>query len=770
MSKKYDGGRNAPSATDTHRPPPEGTVAVDDRDRRPRARFPRWYFVYFLLAAFDIATLSGSLMLHHQIVEIFRDSVSTEREWSAQFERYVELSLMIAAVNAPGNDIFDSGDVDVEQARLHETLTQFKTLMGEARQNLPTKPAKPKTLKLREYMGTVDFLVVEMTQVTNELFELYRNGQFHEAGVKMASMDRIYAKIIRYMTLLEADSHKILEVNMDNQVLLAEKMKFFEYLIAGLICVMVIGVAAYGYKLSRQIVAYTVLLENQYEALEGSEQRFRDLTEGSIQGTIVHGDDRPLFVNQAWADVHGYDTLQEAQAMTSVSMTVALEDRDLVRENHEHLLREGNERLRFEYRAVRKNGRKFWLESMSQPIRWNGRPAIQTTVIDIDERKRAEQALFKAKEETEKASAARTKFFAAASHDLRQPLYTMSLLFPLLSRDMDSPGTDKIVKVLQGARDTMEDLLDSILDISKLDAGIVHPQMVPMSIAALFDKLEAEFKPLAAAKGLSLRVIPASATIATDPALFERILRNLLSNAVNNTSKGRVLLGARRRGRTLDIEIWDTGRGIAADRITKIFQEFYQIGVPEQSQQMGLGLGLAIVDRLIRLLGHKIKVRSEPGKGSVFSVSVSPTREKAVDSPPSAAADEWNGALSGKLAVLIDDDEWVLRGSRIVLETWGCEVISAHCIEDIIKRIGVHNRRPDFILADLRLSNGETGLVAIERIRRHLGEPIPAIVVTGDIDTDRIPQLLNGGHTLVRKPIKPQDLLDKINTIIKLWL
>ena len=766
MSKNHDRGRDAPNTVDTQQQLPNGQVNADDRSRRPRARFPRWYFVYFLLAAFDIATLSGSLVLHHQIVEIYRESVSTEREWSAQFERYVELSLMIAAVNAPGNDIFDSGDVDVEKARLHETLARFRALMAEARENLPTKPAKSQTQKLREHMETVDFLVGEMTKVTNELFRLYRNDQFHDAGVKMASMDRIYAKIIRYMTLLEADSHKILEVNMNNQILLAEKMKFFEYLIGGLIGVMVIGVAAYGYKLSRQIVSYTELLENQYDALEGSEQRFRDLTEGSIQGTIVHGDDRPLFINQAWADVHGYDTPQDALAKATVSMTVAPEDRNLVRENHDRLLNNGNERLRFEYRAVRKDGRQFWLESMSQPIRWNGQPAIQTTVIDIDERKRAERALFKAKEETEKASVARTKFFAAASHDLRQPLYTMSLLFPLLSRDIDSPDTDKIIKVLQGARDTMEDLLDSILDISKLDAGVVHPQLVPMSIAGLFDKLEAEFKPLAEAKGLSLRVIPASATIATDPALFERILRNLLSNALNNTSKGRVLLGARRRGNSLTVEVWDTGRGIAPDRIEKIFREFYQADVPDSMQRMGLGLGLAIVDRLIRLLDHRIEVRSEPGKGSAFKVTAPQTREVAADTVPGPAQVDWDNALAGKLVALIDDDEWVLRGSKFVLERWGCQVIPAYHIEEIIERISAHGRHPDIILADLRLRNGENGLLAIERIRQHINEQIPAIIITGDTDIDAFPQLRNGDYTLVHKPINPQELLEAIIAII----
>ena len=766
MSKNHDGGCDAPNTVDTQHQLPNGPVKADERGRRPRARFPRWYFVYFLLAAFDIATLSGSLVLHHQIVEIYRDSVSTEREWSAQFERYVELSLMIAAVNAPGNDIFDSGDVDVEKARLHETLARFRALMAEARQNLPTKPAKSQTLKLREHMETVDFLVGEMTKVTNELFRLYRNDRFHDAGVKMASMDRIYAKIIRYMTLLEADSHKILEVNMNNQILLAEKMKFFEYLIGGLIGVMVIGVAAYGYKLSRQIVSYTELLENQYDALEGSEQRFRDLTEGSIQGTIVHGDDRPLFINQAWADVHGYDTLQEALAKATVSMTVAPEDRNLVRENHGRLLHNGSERLRFEYRAVRKDGRQFWLESMSQPIRWNGLPAIQTTVIDIDERKRAERALFKAKEETEKASVARTKFFAAASHDLRQPLYTMSLLFPLLSRDIDSPDTDKIIKVLQGARDTMEDLLDSILDISKLDAGVVHPQLVPMSIAGLFDKLEAEFKPLAEAKGLSLRVIPANATIATDPALFERILRNLLSNALNNTSKGRVLLGARRRGNSLTVEVWDTGRGIAADRIEKIFREFYQADVPDSMQRMGLGLGLAIVDRLIRLLDHRVEVRSEPGKGSAFKVTALQTREVAADTVPGPARVDWDHALAGKLVALIDDDEWVLRGSKFVLERWGCQVIPAYHIKEIIERISAHGRHPDIILADLRLRNGENGLLAVERIRQHINEQIPAIIITGDTDIDAFPQLRNSDYTLVHKPINPQELLEAIIAII----
>lgn len=756
----HGGSRLQPGKVSTRQP-----LSTADANLTP-ARFPRWYLVYFLLAAADILTLSVSLILHHRIVEIYRESVSIDHEWSAQFERYVALSLAVARVNAPGNNVFDTGNVDAELKRMTEAYVRFSDVMADASRNMPSRPSPAESGELLGSLMAVDRLTREMVGTTEHLLALYRKGDFHAAGIEMAAMDRLYSRIIHYMTSLEARSHNILRVNMNDQVALAEEMKTFEYLIATLIGVMVAGVAAYGYKLSRQIVGYTRLLEAQYDALESSEQRFRTLTEGSIQGTIVHSANRPLFANRAWMELHGYPPETQPEDMPSPALTVAPEDRSRVTASHNLLLAGGQGTDRYEYRALRNDGSIFWLECMSRPIRWNGEPAVQSTAINIDKRKRAEKTLMEAKEQAENVTIAKTRFFAAASHDLRQPLYSMSLLLPLLARDCNLPRTRKVVDVLLGARDSMEELLDSILDISKLDAGVVQPKIGPVAIGEIFDKLTAEFSPQAKQKGLFLRVRQCEASALTDPALLERILRNLLSNAVVHTANGGVLMGARRAGGMLNIDVHDTGPGIPGSQIEIVFREFFQLNGPENSQRKGLGLGLAIVDRLVRLLDHRIEVHSVPGRGTRFRLTLPLSPIPATPRKPIFAEGDWGRVLTGRLALLVDDDEWVLKGSRIALESWGCEVLAAENLDQAFHSVETGSRVPDIIIADLRLKNGGTGMAAIEGIRAMAGKSIPAIVITGNADADEDIKLPVKHCLLLKKPIKPLTLLEGIKSII----
>ncbi|MDP3511290.1 MAG: HAMP domain-containing sensor histidine kinase [Sulfuritalea sp.] len=279
----------------------------------------------------------------------------------------------------------------------------------------------------------------------------------------------------------------------------------------------------------------------------------------------------------------------------------------------------------------------------------------------------------------EQAYLAKARFLAAASHDLRQPMQALSIFHELLGQEIRSADpAGKILANAQKAAEGMKTLLDALLDVSRLDANVITPDCRSFPVQALLHQMESEFAPIAGQAGIRLRVAPCSAVIASDPALLGQVLRNLLSNALRYTPSGRVLLGCRRRKGQLVIEVYDTGIGIAPDQHSAIFAEFYQIGNKARDRSQGLGLGLAIVERVVRLLGHALAMRSEPGRGSCFSVAVplaAGTDGRSDAQLPDAEHGHINGTLGGNLAgrriLMVDDEEAIRIGMCELLQGWG---------------------------------------------------------------------------------------------------
>jgi PAS domain S-box-containing protein len=502
-----------------------------------------------------------------------------------------------------------------------------------------------------------------------------------------------------------------------------------------------------------------------------SEEKLRKLSRAVEQSpamTIVTDTGgRIEYVNPRFTEVTGY-TLDEVAGSTPR----VLKSGETAPVVYEHLWRAitSGEEWRGELENRKKSGQTYWAASFISPIK---NPEGEVTHFvgiseDITDQKRAQEALTVAKQEAEDANRAKSHFFAAASHDLRQPMHSVALCLPLLAKHVDEPRAREIVDTIQASCESMSGLLDTLLDISRLDAGVVEPSIVPVALRPLLVKLEKEFAVQAQNKGIALHVVPVERTIASDPNLLERILRNLLANAIRHTARGRVLLGARRRGENLRIEVWDSGAGIAVTQQEKIFQEFYQIGNPERDRSQGLGLGLAIVQRLSRLLGHRIEVRSQLDKGSVFSVEVplfnAPAPAEEDDSYPTAG--DLN--LAGKLIVLIDDDPYVLRSATMILQEWGCQVVSAQTIGSVLTKLEKHSPPPDLILADYRLRGDETGLMAIELINRFVGKPTRAIIITGDTDPQRIRDATQSGYPLLHKPVKTDTLRRLVETELEI--
>jgi len=365
-------------------------------------------------------------------------------------------------------------------------------------------------------------------------------------------------------------------------------------------------------------------------------------------------------------------------------------------------------------------------------------------------------------QELELASAAKSRFLAVASHDLRQPLHALGLFVAQLHSPLDSIDRDRIVERIDTAVVEMNELFNALLDIYRLDAGALTANLTDFPIAQLLRRLEATFTQTALKKGLRLRVMPSGAWVRSDIILLERILLNFVSNAVRYTSRGGVLMGCRRRREVLHIEVWDSGPGIPEDQQQKIFGEFYQRADGERDRHGGLGLGLAIVDRLRRLLEHPVELTSIFGSGSRFTIVVPVVAARQVVGPVSSAAAAVDRA-QGKLVVVIDDDALVLEGTAGLLRSWGCRVVTAASHEAALSEINRRGQRPDLIVSDYHLSDGKTGIEAIERLRAAFDMLIPAFLISGDIAPERLRHARTCGYQLLHKPLAPMTLRAMLN-------
>jgi two-component system, chemotaxis family, CheB/CheR fusion protein len=398
---------------------------------------------------------------------------------------------------------------------------------------------------------------------------------------------------------------------------------------------------------------------------------------------------------------------------------------------------------------------------------------VVITFADITVRTHAADALGIAKRQAEQANVAKSRFLAAASHDLRQPLQTLSLVRGLLAQKIKENKTHEalaLVGRLDDMSEAMTSMLDTLLDINQIEAGTIQPEIVAFPVNDLLDRLRDDFTFHATEKNVVLKVVPCGLMVRSDPRLLEQMIRNLLSNALKYTNQGTVLLGCRRRAGALTIEVWDTGIGIPADEFQAIFEEYHQIGNDARERSRGLGLGLPIVRRLGNLLGHRVWVRSRLGKGSVFSVEIA---RLAKETAPTVRGGPWDpGAKSGAgpkrpdaadgrrtgAILIVEDDLELCELLALVLTESGHQVATAHngiAAIDLLAR-GVF--RPDLILADYNLPKGMNGLQLTNRLRERPGGEIPVIILTGDISTGTLRDIALRNCVQLNKPVKPDEL------------
>ncbi|MFW5425797.1 MAG: hybrid sensor histidine kinase/response regulator [Methylophagaceae bacterium] len=360
----------------------------------------------------------------------------------------------------------------------------------------------------------------------------------------------------------------------------------------------------------------------------------------------------------------------------------------------------------------------------------------------------------------EEANNRKTRFLASASHDLRQPIHALGLFSEALSTEKLSSKGHNTLSFLKQSVTSLSKLLDSLLDISRLDAGIITPSIGAVDLSQLMQNLSGDFKVECQSKGLKWRVRCQQAWVKSDSILLENILRNLLSNAVRYTDKGGILFNCRQRKEEVWIEIWDTGIGISTKEQEQVFDEFYQINNAERDRQQGLGLGLAIVQKQAQLLGHDLSLVSRLGKGTRF-------RLKLQSTPPSGPSIQANVIISKQLTdrhiLIIDDDDAILEGMKITLEAWGCQVFTASNLDEAT--VVCNQTTPNVIISDFRLRDHVTGIDVVQQLRTQLKQTIPALLITGDTAPDRLQQAQQSDLILLHKPVQPAKLRAALNLL-----
>jgi len=372
-----------------------------------------------------------------------------------------------------------------------------------------------------------------------------------------------------------------------------------------------------------------------------------------------------------------------------------------------------------------------------------------------------------AQRQAELANAAKTRFFAAASHDLRQPVQALEFLGAALEQSLTGRDNQPLAVKIRSAGRELSDLLNALLDFSKIDAGGSNPLLRDFPLAPLFQRMADEFSSQAAARGLQCRVRSCSAWVRSDALMLERIVRNLMSNALKYTPTGKILLGCRRVGSNLRIEVHDTGIGIPRYLQQEVFSEFVQLDNPERDRQKGLGLGLAIVDSLARQLGHVLTLRSVPGRGSRFAVTVplGVPCEEAGEEAPSGWSDLRGG--SAALVLLVEDDQLIREGASQLLENWGYAVLAVESEAQALAALRLKGVQPDVILADYRLREGSTGVQVIQSLQAHCGCAVPAAIITGDITPEHLAAVRAAGFPVLSKPLAAAKLRALLGNLLR---
>ena len=491
------------------------------------------------------------------------------------------------------------------------------------------------------------------------------------------------------------------------------------------------------------------------QALRLSEERLRGLINATDEDAVLLCDNRLRFQVANARAARGFGLSVEQLTGKSLYDLVPAE---LAAEREAKLQQvlDTGEPTRFEDERV---GR--WYDNNVCPVFGtdNTPQAVAVFARDITGRKEMERQIAQAKEDAERANQAKSRFLAAANHDLRQPLQALSLLLNAFSLTRLEPKAEQILSDMQNSLSIMETLLNSLLDISKLEAGVFKPDIRDFRLLPFLHHERSHFKVLAADKGIRIRVFPADAVLRTDPVLLARIVQNFVSNAIRHTAGGKILIGCRRAGSRRRIEVWDQGEGIPEDQTENIFEEFFQLGNPARNRHQGLGLGLSIAKRLAELLDLRLNVRSVPGHGSVFSVEVplgtevetipEPGRQRVVGRPQTDGS---------RTILIVEDDEAVLDATACLLQLWGFRTLCAASADEALRLVRQAGDELFFAVLDYQLPDLWNGVELHSQLEQILGCKLRAVLITGDTSVKKLQAVESSGLGVMHKPVDTSEL------------
>lgn len=472
-----------------------------------------------------------------------------------------------------------------------------------------------------------------------------------------------------------------------------------------------------------------------------------------------------VYYSPRWLELLGFVPGELPGYLSTFMDRLHPDDHDRVlRANLDHQLGLTQE-YRLEFRLRHKDGSWRQILTRGVVLRDAAGRAIRMVGIHTDVSDRAREAerleglvrertleLQAALERAERNAAAAIRFLSAASHDIRQPLQATALLLGALAGDLRTERGRAAFDAIEGALAASMELLDSLLEFSRIEAGALEPSFTAVELGALVERSARPFAAEAAAKGLKLRTVASGMTVRTDPALLGRILRNLISNAVKYTDRGGVLVGCRRGGGKVRLEVIDTGRGIEEAERQRIFWEFYRVEPQRPAGRPGLGLGLAIAERLARILGHALTVDSVPGRGTRFAIELPEAGEPAAELPKSGLRVQAGSALAGKLVAVVDNEEQVAAALGRLLEEWGATPVVAFGGDALLAALG--GRMPDLAIVDRHL-DGEDGFALAARLEAACGHPLPVLILTGDYDIANLSLANRDRRRILQKPAMP---------------
>ena len=501
--------------------------------------------------------------------------------------------------------------------------------------------------------------------------------------------------------------------------------------------------------------------------LANSEPFFRNLLETAPDAMIIVNEAGEItVVNEQAEEMFGYDREEMIGKTIEFLLPAGMRGKHVDHRNSytkKPSLRPMGVGL--ELQGCRSDGTVFPVEISLSPVKTGTGSFVSSVIRDVTKRKELEQEIIAARQAAERANKANSAFLAAASHDLRQPVQALSLLNGALRRTVKDPLAQEMVESQEHSLDAMTNLLNSLLDISRLDAGAVNPEIEDFSVQRLIDRLSAEFSRQAQHKGLQFAADDCDAVVRSDPHLLGEIIQNFVSNAIRYTDKGDVKLTCDQLDDKLKVNVTDTGIGIEQDQFEEIFKEFHQCKTPGSNSE-GFGLGLAIVRRLADLLGHEVAVESTPGKGSCFCISMPVVSEASEDDSKLTANAALPDAGGSGLVVLIEDDVTVANAWGLLLEAEGYRVAMAASASEALAVVRHLDVDPDLIISDFHLLDGSTGVEAVASIRKNVGKNLPAFIVSGD--TSKVVQDAKSleNSLIMSKPVNTIRMLESARTAI----